>query len=1180
MHLSFTDDRTLRFCRADGFTLIKSGSISCGLILLMCTMWLAAGRANPVEVSGVTGQWDFDSGDLRGTVGADLEYFGGAANTRRFSWANINGHAAGVIELGTNSKSEGFYMRHGAKPNGGGQFVNQYTLIMDLIFPRLIGKPLWPLFQTDPFNHPGDDAEFDVGSSASVPDSNDIGAEGQYHGSLATNTWYRIAFAVDLMAPAGQQLTKYVNGVQVGSQSLSGGIDGRYALGPTALLFTSGLSTGAFANPGFVNSIQFVDGCLGSNAIAALGGPTAKGLPPGKAALQITSIAQNASQLNLSWTGPEGQIQVQRSSSLTNPVWEDVGSLSTNHNLGLPVSNPTAFYRVKQFFADIQVGKLPNGEQSLPSKQILRAAGQRLQFFGRPVDLALAPDGRTAFIKNMHNLLVVDVPTWRLLQLTNYPGSRASMHGIAVSPDGLHVYVTGAGNEVYDWSIGTNRTVSVSRTILMPSGSDPCGIALSADGTRAYVCLSILNRLAVIDLLAGTLSNQINVGIAPWDVVLSPDETKAYVSDWGGRFPKAGDLTASSAGTSVVIDDRGVAASGAVSFVDLGSGLETAQVPTDLHPSDLELSADGNTLYVANANSDTVTVINTQTKAVKETILVRPDPTFPYGSAADALALSKDGKNLFVAVAGNNAIAVVELPNGLHTNSVVQGFLPTDWYPGALVTASNRIYVANVKGLGSRFAPMVTGFAGTANKIPIPSLDALSKYTAQVYEDGRVPQIKQTQQILRGGQTPLPVPYRVGEPSVFQHVLYILKENKTYDQIFGDMAQGNGSSNLCIYPQFVSPNHHAVAQQYVLLDNFYCNGVVSCDGHSWSTEANSTDHIEKSFGGFSRSYTFGGDDPLTSSSSGFIWNNVLRHGLTFRNYGEMLFGSAGGTWLQTYSDYTNHTRKVRFTLTTGIASLLPYSSTNVPGWNLGIPDVVRADGFIRELNAAQSNGVWASFHLLYLPNDHTGGPPTPRAQVADNDLALGMVVEAVTKSIFASNTVIFVMEDDPQGGYDHVDGHRSICLVISPYTKRGQVMSSFYNQAGALHTMEQILGLPPMNQQDAMAPLMFDCFTNVPDFTPFTALSNNIPLAEGITNTIAVSPKSSYWANKLQKMDFSRPDQINEDIFNHYIWWTIKGNAPYPARFAGGHGRGLKQLGLFLDKRYKDDDDDDRRNNK
>jgi hypothetical protein len=349
--------------------------------------------------------------------------------------------------------------------------------------------------------------------------------------------------------------------------------------------------------------------------------------------------------------------------------------------------------------------------------------------------------------------------------------------------------------------------------------------------------------------------------------------------------------------------------------------------------------------------------------------------------------------------------------------------------------------------------------------------------------------------------------------------------------------------------------------------------VNSADGHSWSTEGNNTDHLEKSVGGYSRSYTFG-DDPLTYSSTGFIWNNALQHGLSFRNYGEFDYASpvpANATWRQIYTDFTNGTQAIHYTQNIGVASLRAYSSTNVPGWNLGIPDQVRADGFIKELNAAQVKGAWETFHLLYLPNDHTGGPPTPQAQVADNDLALGQVVEAVTKSSFGCSTVIFVIEDDPQSGYDHVDAHRSLCLVISPYTKRGQVISRFYNQAGVLHTMEQIMGLPPMNQQDAMAPLMFDCFTNVADFTPYTTLTNNVDLTSGTTGTAMVTPKQKYWAKKLQKMDFTKPDRVNEDTFNRYIWFTVKGDAPYPSRFVGGHGKGLKQLGLVLDKSRDED---------
>jgi len=841
--------------------------------------------------------------------------------------------------------------------------------------------------------------------------------------------------------------------------------------------------------------------------------------------------------------------------------------------------------------SDIQVGPLPDGSQVIPSKQILRPAGQRIQFPGRPVDLALSPDTQTVYIKNMSNLLVVDAASWRVLQTLNYPRSGASMHGIVASGDGSHVYVTGADNELYEAAVAANGTVSWSRTINLPARSDPCGIALSPDGTKAYVCLSVGNALAAVNLAGGTVVRQINVGIAPWDVVLSPDGATAFVSDWGGRRPVAGDLTATSAGALVVVDDRGIAASGVVSFVDLIRNTEMLEIPAGLHPSDLKLSPDGKTLYVANANSDTVSVINTQTKAVQETILVRPNPTLPYGSACDALALSRDGETLFVASAGNNAIAVVALPGAGHTNSEIRGFIPTDWYPGAVLADSHNLYVANVKGLGSRSGSpssrrrAVQNFLGTANKIPIPPAEVLAQHTIESRVNGRVPQMLQTQAAAQSGQPPLPVPRHVGEPSVFQHVLYIIKENKTYDQMFGDMPEGNGDSNLCVFPRFVSPNHHALARQYVLLDNYYCNGVYSADGHSWSTEGNVTDHLEKSFGGFARGNDKG-KDALTYSPSGFIWNNVLRHGLSFRNYGELVasgLNPPNATWLQVYADYTYHAGQLHGNQHVGrqyitIAPLIPYSSTNVPGFNFVIPDAVRADGFIQELNAAQSNGFWPALNLLSLPDDHTTGStpgfPTPSAQVADNDLALGRVVEAVTQSAFGSNTVIFVIEDDPQSGYDHVDGHRSICLVISPYTKRHQTVSTFYNQTGVLHTIEQMLGLPPMNQQDAMAPLLSECFTSTPDFTPYTALANNIPLDTMNPGTTgAMTPQERYWAKKSLKLDFSRPDLADDNTLNRIIWHSVKGDVRYPSEFAGAHGKGLKKLGLVLVKTGKDDDD-------
>jgi len=390
--------------------------------------------------------------------------------------------------------------------------------------------------------------------------------------------------------------------------------------------------------------------------------------------------------------------------------------------------------------------------------------------------------------------------------------------------------------------------------------------------------------------------------------------------------------------------------------------------------------------------------------------------------------------------------------------------------------------------------------------------------------------------------------------------------------VFGDLRQGNGDPSLCIFGRDVTPNHHALAEQYVLLDNFYCNGVLSADGHCWATEGNVTDHLEKSFGGFTRSYTWG-DDPLTYSSSGFLWDDALRHGLSFRNYGEMDYAEPAPSdgFQAIYRDYVEKTRKHTFRQNIGIARLRQLSCRAFPGWNLSVPDVLRADIFLTDLKEHERRGVWPHLVLVYLGNDHTAGTspgyPTPRAQVADNDLALGRIVEGITKSRFWPKTCIFVVEDDPQNGFDHVDGHRSPALVISPYTKRGVVIHLFYNPTSVLHTIEQIFGLPPMNQFDALAPLMRECFTDKPDFRPYTSLANRIALDEMNPPVLALRGWAREWARKSLAMNFKQADEADEDTLNRILWYSTRGvNAPYPAQLAGAHGRGLKALGLRVNR--------------
>ncbi|MBI3852369.1 MAG: bifunctional YncE family protein/alkaline phosphatase family protein [Verrucomicrobia bacterium] len=832
------------------------------------------------------------------------------------------------------------------------------------------------------------------------------------------------------------------------------------------------------------------------------------------------------------------------------------------------------------------VGPLEGGGHIVSTYQVLHAAGQSLQFGGRPVDLALSPDKQTLYVKDDRGLVVIDVETWTIRQELKFIAGGGSTHGIAVTRDGTRLFLTTAQNILWEAKLGEDGKMLWGRKIILPGpggsgNSHVGGIALSKDEKKAYVCLSRNNSLAVVDLESGMLIKEISVGVAPFDVAIKADGKTAYVSNWGGRRPKPGERTAKSSGTETLVDERGVAASGTVSVVDLEKGEEVAQIVVGLHPSDLELSADQQTLYVANANSDTVSVIDTTSLKVTAAVLVRPDSTLPFGSAPNAVSLSKDGSKLFVANGGNNAVAMVQLG----AKNQLEGFIPTAWYPGALVNDGRFLYVANVKGLGSR-NPRTDRkgwnshmYLGTVTKVEIPAAEKLKSYTAQVKADSRVPQILRAWEKGNSGRKPVPVPRRTGEPSLIEHVVYIIKENRCYDQVFGDLPQGNADPELCMFGREVTPNHHALAEQFVLLDNYYCNGVLSADGHAWAMEGYATDYLEKSFGGFTRSYPFAGDDPISYAATGFIWDNVLLHGLSFRNYGEMSYTApipADAGWLAIYENYRTNGTNISFKHDMQIETLRRYSCPQSPGWNMRIPDAIRADVFLNEFSDYEKKGEWPNLVIIYLPSDHTSGTrpggPTPRAQVADNDLAVGRIVERISKSRFWPKTCIFVNEDDPQAGFDHVDGHRSLCLVVSPYCKRSAVVSKFYNQTSVLHTMERMLGIPPMNQMDALSPLMTDCFTSQPDFKTYTCLKNNVPLDELNKPLGQLRGAERYWAEQSLAQPFDKVDQADEDTLNRIIWHSVKGvDAPYPAHLAGAHGKGLKKLGLSL---TGDDDDE------
>lgn len=826
------------------------------------------------------------------------------------------------------------------------------------------------------------------------------------------------------------------------------------------------------------------------------------------------------------------------------------------------------------------VGKQKDGSYIVPTSQIIDPAGATITFPGRPTDLALNPDETILAVKNLEDIIFFDATNHTIKQTLALPKGGNTFTGISWSDNGQKVWTTDTRGYLRSAKLQSNGLFEWSDVILLPSkimsnghfawGNEipdkttrasngpeyPGGFAIDEQRGYIYVTLNRNNSVGIVNMKTNKFEAHVPVGIAPYSVIIKGD--KAYVTNWGGRLPVKGDKTAMSYGTAIVVDPiTGIASSGTVSMIDLNTRKVIKEIKVHLHPSGMVLHPDGSRLYVANANSDLISVINTQTDQVIKDINPKPMAELPFGSAPNALAISADGKTLYVANGGNNLIAVIDL-----TADLVKGLIPTGWYPGAVVLSKdgNKLFVANTKGVGTRqLNPGAKGYKsndhlGSVSFIPVPSKNVLEEYTVKAATNMRLPGITQTMKLEKVKEKIVPVPTKPGEKSVFKHVIYIIKENKTYDQVFGGLKQGNGDSSLCQFGRNVTPNHHALAENFVLLDNTYCNGVLSADGHQWTDEGYVTDYLEKSFGGFIRSYPYRGDDPLAFASSGFIWDQVLKKGLSFRNYGEFVdaeFEPDNVSWSQVYEDYKNNTNHVIIKAKSKLHTLEPYNCPTFPGFTGRIPDVLRARIFINELNAYEAKDEFPDFITMLLPNDHTVGvnenSPTPNAAVADNDVALGQIVEAVSKSKFWKETAIFVIQDDPQSGLDHVDGKRTVALCISPYTKRGEVISTQYNQNSILRTIELILGLPPMSQFDLVATPMYDCFTGKPNFTPYQALPNQIPLDQMNPKLSSLKGKQKYWAKKSMEMPLEEADKAEDDELNKIIWYAVRGyDVPYP----------------------------------
>lgn len=831
-----------------------------------------------------------------------------------------------------------------------------------------------------------------------------------------------------------------------------------------------------------------------------------------------------------------------------------------------------------------------DGSVQLPNQWQLRPVGRHLEVGDFPVNLATHPSGQFMAVLHAgmreHEIVIVDLNRTRQ-KIVNRVSVDQTFYGLCFSPDGKKLYASGGEFEVvheFDFDrglLGNAKTINLNGTVekLIVGGlsTDPTGRDLFACGTWGDAVFRIPldnpNNRVVIPVVRHDAKNdkkdapkgnppsppdgrkeasdpkaKLPDPCHPYVVLVHPEGKKAYVSLW---------------------------ATTTVGVIDLEKNELIGYLPTAEHPTEMAFSTDGKTLYVACANSTKVSVIDTTTDKPLQTINCALYPIAPNGNTPNSLCISPDGEMLFIANADNNNLAVFNIKDPASAKPL--GFIPVGWYPTSVRfnPSDKRLYVANGKGtipkpnrsgpnpnIGfsqSSALPEYIGqlYKGCISTIDVPTPERMAAYTKQAYLCAPL----QDKNAVRneGVSADNPIPRTLGEKSPIKHVIYIVKENRTYDQIFGDMPEGNGDQEICLFPEPITPNHHKLAREFVLLDNIYVDGEVSADGHEWSMGAYATDFVEKfwplSYRGIGRNKigypSEGNYDYVARPSGGYLWDRAAEAGVTYRSYGEWVTNG------KKRPDGTYEDAKA------SVKALEGHIDTKFVGYDLDYTDVKRAERFIEELKEFEKKGEYPQLTILRLPNDHTSGTrigkPTPTAQVADNDLALGLVVEAVSKSKFWNETAIFVIEDDAQNGPDHVDAHRVVALVVSPYTKRRYVDSTMYSTTSMLRTMELILGLKPMSQFDAAARPMYNSFTAKPTLTPY---QHEVPKTDLNAKNLA----RAWGAEWSEKADLSREDAADDLKLNEVIWKSVKGansRVPAPVRAA-----------FFLPK-VEDDDDDD-----
>jgi YVTN family beta-propeller protein len=830
------------------------------------------------------------------------------------------------------------------------------------------------------------------------------------------------------------------------------------------------------------------------------------------------------------------------------------------------------------------VGKQADGTYFVPTGQTLAPAGKNLTFEGRPVDMALRPDGKLLAVMLGREVRLLDTATRQFL-----PDVLPGVHnfaGIAWSHDGRTLYTTGhaKGGVVYVTRLDEKGQATQQKPIafalnsrigpnLQANDSGPCGLALSPDDKTLYVTLFNNATLAAVDLTSYHAETgeakivEVPVGSSPEKVVISPQGDKIYVANRGGKTPEAGD-TKDFEDPVVVDPETYKASSGTLSVVNAARiGSDTAHAVTGtidvgLQPVDLLISPDGKRLFTANANAETVSVINTATDTVVETVPISPAPGQLAAACPNGLALAPDAKTLYVTLGGDNAVELLTLDTqagGAAAQTTIVGLIPTAWFPlgVALGDDGKTLYVANSKGIGSLGAIVnhpransgaatpeagpggviengnfighsVYSVMGSLGVIDVPDARTLMQYTAQTIRNNRFDRMEAA---LKGPADPF--------WKRFKHVVLIIKENRTYDQIFGDIplpaGHIGGDPKLVMFGRKITPNQHALAHEFGLFDNLYCSGAISADGHHWLNEAFASDYSERAMNNYPRSYPCCGTDPLVYAGNPFLWQAAMTAGRTFYNYGE--FGPLPS--MRRHSDKSYD------------AKFEPTPERNA--------DVAHCERILADLqdtktgDAKRPHAGLAQLTTIWFGNNHTSGTRpgayTPESDVADNDLAVGRFVDAVThsKKYWQDEpTAIFIVEDDAQGGLDHVEGHRTTGLVISPFNRRGQISSVNYNQLNMLRTMEAILDLKPLNQFDAAALPMRGVFQQRADYRPYTVLKNEVALNLKNPPLKQISGLPRHWAAVSAQLDFSEPDRADPEKLTEVLWHHTHGDATYP----------------------------------